>query len=95
MNGALLLSQWHQRSPPEGADEDLTVAQRSQMIGLLLVAREAIEEDEGSDALVRRPRWRLRPSHLASPRAQRLGQAFVRVPALHVPFPLKARSRAL
>jgi hypothetical protein len=48
------------------------------MIGLLLMAREAIEEDEGSDALVRRPRWCLRPSHLASLRAQRLGQPFRR-----------------
>jgi hypothetical protein len=52
-----------------GADEELTMAQRSCLVSLLLVDQEAIEEDEGSDALVHLPRWRLRPSHLASPRA--------------------------
>jgi hypothetical protein len=30
-----------------GADEDLTVVQRNRLIGRLLVAQEAIEEDEG------------------------------------------------
>jgi hypothetical protein len=52
-----------------GADEDLTVAQRSRLIGRLLMAQEAIDEDEGLDALVRLPRRCLRPSHLASPQA--------------------------
>jgi hypothetical protein len=45
------------------------MAQRSRLISSLLVTQEAVEEDEGPDALVRLPRWRLRPSHLASPRA--------------------------
>jgi hypothetical protein len=56
-----------------GADKDLTMAQRSLLIGRLLVAQEAIEEDEGPDALVRLPRRRLRPSNPASPRASALG----------------------
>jgi hypothetical protein len=55
-----------------GADDDLTVAQRSRLIGRLLVAQEAIEEDEGSDALVHLTWRRLRPSHLASPQASAL-----------------------
>jgi hypothetical protein len=59
-----------------GADEDLFVAQRSHLIGRLLVAQKAIEEDEGSDALVCRPRRRLRSSHLASPRASAPGESF-------------------
>jgi hypothetical protein len=33
------------------------------------MTQEVVEEDEGPDALVRFPQWRLRPSHLASPRA--------------------------
>jgi hypothetical protein len=68
-------------------DKDLTMAQRSHLITRLLVAQEAIEEDEGPDALVRHPQWCLRPSHLASP-----GASAPR--ALHMPFPRKARSRA-
>jgi hypothetical protein len=56
-----------------GADKDLTTAQRSRLIGRLLVAQEAIEEDEGPDALVCLPRRRLRPSHLASPQASAPG----------------------
>jgi hypothetical protein len=59
-----------------GADEDLSVAQRSHLIGHLLVDQKAIEEDEGSHALVCRPRRRLRPSHLASPRASAPGESF-------------------
>jgi hypothetical protein len=56
-----------------GADEDLTMAQRSHLIYCLLMAQEAIEEGEGSDTLVHLARWRLRPSHLASPRASAPG----------------------
>jgi hypothetical protein len=35
-----------------GADEELTVAQRIHLIGRLLVPQEAIEKEEGLDALV-------------------------------------------
>jgi hypothetical protein len=50
-------------------DKELTTVQRSR----LLVDQEAIEEDEGSGTLVHLPRWRLRPSHLASPRVSAPG----------------------
>jgi hypothetical protein len=53
--------------------EFATMAQRCHLIARLLVDQEAIEEDEGSDALVRCPRRHLRSSHLASPRASAPG----------------------
>jgi hypothetical protein len=56
-----------------GADEELTTVQRSRLLNRLLVDQEAIEEREGLDTLVHLPRWCLRPSHLASPRASTPG----------------------
>jgi hypothetical protein len=52
-----------------GADEELTTAQRCCLVNRLLMDQEDIEEGEGPDALVHLPRRRLRPLHLASPRA--------------------------
>jgi hypothetical protein len=52
-----------------GADGDLTTVEKSRLVGRLLVDQEAIEEDEGTYALVHLPQRRLRPSLLASPRA--------------------------
>jgi hypothetical protein len=60
----------------KGADEDLAVAQRSRLIGRLLMAQDAIEEDEASDALVCLPRRRLRLWHLASLQASARGASF-------------------
>jgi hypothetical protein len=45
------------------------MAQRSRLVNRLLVDQEDIEEGKGPDAFVHLPRWRLRPLHLASPRA--------------------------
>jgi hypothetical protein len=58
-----------------GGNEELTTAQRSRLVHRLLAAQETIEEDEGTDALVHLPRWRLRPSHLVSPRPSAPGMS--------------------
>jgi hypothetical protein len=74
-----LRGEWGPVAAPEVAagvaGEELTLAQRSHLVNCLLAAQEAIEEGEAPDALVHLPRWRLRPSHLASPRASALGMS--------------------
>jgi hypothetical protein len=49
------------------------VEQRCHLFARVLIAKEAIEEDEGPYSLVHRPRWSLRPSHQASLWASTLG----------------------
>jgi hypothetical protein len=77
-----------------GADKDLTTSQRNCLIGGFLMAQEAIEDEEGPDALVRLPRRRLRLSHQPAPRPQPRERARPRVPALLVLVPRVTHSKA-
>jgi hypothetical protein len=56
-----------------GVDEELTMVQRIHLVSHLLMDQEAIEENEGSNALVHLPRWCLMPLHPASPWASAPG----------------------